>query len=266
MRRREMKKLKILIAVVFCLAVTALAVSAGKYGAVCDNAGLFTESQELALSGEIDSIISEYGFDVVIYTDTTTGGKSRMARADDFFDYNGYGIGEYDSGVILFICMDPSDRGVHISTCGNAVHVISNYRTEKILDAITPMLKNGSYYSAAAEFLACVDSYAASSYTDGPGSESLEGSDYLSIFITAAVIALIVALIVVSALKSKMVTVKKATKAKEYLADGSFRLVENRDVYLYRTVTRIRRPRNNSGGGTHISSSGRSHGGGGRSF
>lgn len=261
-----MKKLRIIIAVVFCFAIATLAVSAGKYGAVCDSADLFTDVQESALASAINRIIGEYGIDVVIYTDTTTGGKSRMACADDFYDYNGYGIGSDCSGLVLFICMDPSNRGVHISTCGEATRIISSYRIERILDSITPMLRNGNYYSAADEFLDCVDSYAASSYTDGPGSESLEGSDYLSIFITAAVIALIVALIVVSALKSKMVTVKKATKAKEYLADGSFRLVENRDIYLYRTVTRIRRPRNNSGGGTHISSSGRSHGGGGRSF
>jgi uncharacterized protein len=66
----------------------------------------------------------------------------------------------------------------------------------------------------------------------------------------------------------------KTTDAGTYLDSSSFRLMDNRDVYIRTAVTKrlIETDSGGSGGGggsrstTHTGSSGRSHGGGGRSF
>ena len=73
--------------------------------------------------------------------------------------------------------------------------------------------------------------------------------------------------------KNKHKTIKKATQAKQYLVNGSFKLTEKEDRFVTSHTTKHYNPPSSSrsggsGGGssTHFSSSGSSHGGGGRSF
>lgn len=50
---------------------------------------------------------------------------------------------------------------------------------------------------------------------------------------------------------------------------GSMNITESRDMFLYDTVTRTAKPKDNDSGGgssTHTSSSGSTHGGGGGKF
>ena len=57
-------------------------------------------------------------------------------------------------------------------------------------------------------------------------------------------------------------------EATEYMKRNQLRMTQQRDMYLYSTISRARKPENNSSrsGGGHIGSSGRSHGGGGGRF
>ena len=55
---------------------------------------------------------NQYNMDAVIVTSNNLNGKSQQDYADDYFDYNGYGVGEDKSGLLLLIDMD--DRKVWI--------------------------------------------------------------------------------------------------------------------------------------------------------
>ena len=77
-------------------------------------------------------------------------------------------------------------------------------------------------------------------------------------------VAAVVALIIVSIMKSSLKTVKSQRSAVNFIVEGSMKLTENRDTFLYKNVTKRAKPKNNShrgGSSTHRSSSGRSHGG-----
>ena len=52
--------------------------------------------------------------------------------------------------------------------------------------------------------------------------------------------------------------------AANYVKPGSKQLTMSRDIFLYSHITKTEKPKNNSG--SHNSSSGRTHGGGGGSF
>ena len=39
------------------------------------------------------------------YSQFTGGGKTAEAYADDYYDYNGYGYGENDDGLLLLVSM-----------------------------------------------------------------------------------------------------------------------------------------------------------------
>ena len=83
---------------------------------------------------------------------------------------------------------------------------------------------------------------------------------------------MLLALIPMNIMKSKLKSVQPKAGAADYIRDGSFQLKTDRDMFLYRTVSRTARPKNNSssgsssGSGSHTSSSGSTHGGGGGKF
>ena len=83
------------------------------------------------------------------------------------------------------------------------------------------------------------------------------------------IIGLIIAAMTVLVMRSKMNTAKMQKSAANYLKDGSFRLRQRSDMFLYSRVTRTARPKNTSSGGgssVHRSSGGISHGGRGGRF
>lgn len=78
---------------------------------VVDVADIFSDQEEARMEERLSEIRSELGKDIVIFTDVSTYGLSRSVYAADFYDFNGYGIGEDREGVCLMVCMDPQDRG-----------------------------------------------------------------------------------------------------------------------------------------------------------
>ena len=56
---------------------------------------------------------------VVVVTENSLDGKSAQDYADDFFDYNGHGYGDDDSGVLFLIGMD--ERKWAITTYGYGI-------------------------------------------------------------------------------------------------------------------------------------------------
>ena len=66
-----------------------------------DNAGLLDEDEALELESKLDEISQEYDCDVVILTEETINGAEPMDYADDYFDYEGYGMGEDNSGILF---------------------------------------------------------------------------------------------------------------------------------------------------------------------
>lgn len=72
-------------------------------------------------------------------------------------------------------------------------------------------------------------------------------------------------------MKSRLKSVAPQRDATDYIRQGSMKLTNQRDLYLYREVHRTERPKetdsgSSGGSSTHTSSSGSTHGGGGGSF
>ena len=76
-----------------------------------------------------------------------------------------------------------------------------------------------------------------------------------------AVLGLIIGLISVLVMKSKLKSVRKQNYAHVYVRSDSMQVTVHNDLFLYRTVSRIRKQTNNSSG-----SSGGPRNAGGRSF
>lgn len=258
----------------------ALSVSADRtLPLVVDNAGLLSAEDEAALNETLQSLADQLEVEIAIITVNSTGSKSTMEYADDFYDENGYGFGDNDNGVLLLI--DMSEREWWITTHDECTYALDDYVLNSIESAFLDDLASGNYYSAFMTFaLMCADSveaYRSGEYVPVYGydydydynyeSEPLTPVDYV---IPSLIIGFVLSLITVSVMKSGMKTVRSESGAATYLLNGSLNLTSQSDHYLYSNVVRTPRSSNNtqsrSGGSTHRSSSGRSHGGRGGRF
>ncbi|HOB19595.1 MAG TPA: TPM domain-containing protein [Candidatus Atribacteria bacterium] len=258
-----------------CLMMLALVstAQAGTSDNVKDLLNYLTTDEVNDLQGRIEGIGASRGLDVVIVITDDIGSKSPTAYADDYFDYNGYGIGSDRSGLLLLVSM--GTRDVVISTSGKAISIFTDSRLDDILDEVSSYLSDGEYYKACLEFLEQVDYYATLGAPGGSGSGS---GSYLSraasiakspvVYVIAAVIALIATLAVSSASRGTASITNRT-----YEESGSFELILSRDDYLRETTSRVKinsssgaASGGSKGSSVHRSSSGRTHGGRSRKF
>ena len=79
---------------------------------VVDEAKLLSQDERNQLMESIEVFRKEYNMDLVIVTSNDLEGKKPRDYADDYYDYNGYGLGDNKSGLLLLIDMD--DRNIWI--------------------------------------------------------------------------------------------------------------------------------------------------------
>lgn len=272
-----MKKFKfsLCLVFVFVFALSAFfttAVSASEnMPYVIDEYGILTSSQCETLNRSFKELSQRNQCDVVAVIVNSTNGKSIRDFADDFFDRNGYGYGSSHDGIILVIDMDY--REWWISTCGYGITAFTDAGIDCIGDRITSYMSDGDFYSALETFAELADEFLIQAKSGEPYDISTLPKFPITPmhFIIPVIIGSVIGFAGAGAMKSQLNSVKPQRSAQSYVRNGSFALTESRDIYLYRTVNRIRRENNGGGGGrggssTHRSSSGHVHGGGGGRF
>ncbi len=251
MTKRIFALLGCLVILTALLTFTASAQSSA--GLLVDNANLLSPAEFTDVTALLQQVSDETGCDVVVLTEPTLELKSEVAYADDFYDQNGYGRGESgEDGVLLLVSME--ERIWYVSTCGKCIQMV-DYNT--VGDRIVGDLGSGDY---AAAFKA---------YANEVKREIVHQTSFFNWtrLGVALVIGVIIALIAVSSMKAKLKTVRFQPAANNYLKPGSLNVTLAQEHFLYNTVTRTARPKDNdSGGGSHMSSGGVSHGGGGGHF
>ena len=286
-----MKKItSLILSLLMCVCVLSFSVSAQNPN-IADNADLLTTQEELLLETTTDVIRDDYDFDVVILTVSSTQGEAVEAFADDYYDYNGYGVDSQRSGVLFLVSME--DRDWFISTRGRGIDLISDGEIDYIEQEIIPYLSEGDYAVCFSEFLSVckeileldADSeefsdyygydtendyfFAGNSYDDGYSNP--KSFNFFKNALIAFAVGFIIALIVVLNMKSKLKPGRAKSGAADYVVAGSMNLTHSHERFLYRHVTRTPRQQNNSngrsgGGGVRVGSSGASHGGRGGKF
>jgi uncharacterized protein len=226
------------------------------------------------------------GMDIVVLTSDNTGGKESQAYADDFYDNNSYGTGDFNSGILYFIDMD--NRVPTISTTGEMIDYINDNRLSSIFDAVDPYLQDSDWYGSAVAFLDKLTAFVAAGQPAGgyrydtksgqvvdeygnPVADAPSRLTFPEVMLGLAVGA------VVALIRYFSVSRKYKMKSSPYFfnlqTNAALNVVNNLDDFLRTSETRVPIA-NNSGGfgggggsGVHMGGSGTSHGGGsGRGF
>lgn len=306
------KRLPVLL--LACLLIFAFSLCAGALSEIpadrqkpllVDDADLLTAGEEASLLAVLEAKSAAVSADIAVVAVNDTGGQAVDDFAMDYYDYNGYGQGDGNDGVLLLISM--AERDYWITTTGFCVEAITDYGLEKIENDFLSVLSAGDYPGAFRTFAAdcetlisaarqgnVYDYYISDSdpnngyggYYNDAGNY-FDGESYLpqskgsfnvgSGILLALALGFALALITVFSMKSKLKTVRRKYEASNYVVPGSLALRQSDDRFLYSTVAQTPIPQHNddhssrggfSGGGSSVSfgSSGVSHGGGGGKF
>lgn len=263
----------ILFVIVLCLS-TALPVFAtetdgfaDEYYRVVDMADLLTDSEETALIEKLDEISLRQNMDVVVATTNDLEGYSVRDYADLLYEQCQFGYGDSNDGLMLLISME--DHDWYISTCGFGITAFTDAGIEYIGKQIKSDLSDGNYAAAFMSYAGLCDDFITQARNGDPYDNGNLPREPLSLIWIpiALVIGFVIAKIIVGNMKNKLKTVRAQSAANTYVKNGSMNITESRDLFLYHTVTRTEKPKNNSSGNsTHRSSSGTTHGGGGGKF
>jgi hypothetical protein len=120
-------------------------------------ADILTDAEEADILAKLDEISERQEFDVVIATVESFTQDEVKYAAYDYYDYNGFGYGEDNSGVLLFMSM--SNRKMNISGTGYGIEAFTDFGREKIIEQIKPELGEDQYYDAFMEFASLADDY-----------------------------------------------------------------------------------------------------------
>ncbi len=218
-----------------------------------DEADLLSETDEAEILNRLNEISEKYNYDVVIVTQGTVENDSAESYANDYFDAVGYGMGENRDGVMLLCAFDHKGRVWSIVSNGEGSNAIGNNEIDSILESIKNSIGDDDYKSAFNAFIDECDYYIDGHINGFP-------FDTGKNLVISIVVGFIIAFIAVSIMKGKLKSVAFQRDAATYVKQGSMDVTVARDFFLYSTITRTAKPKNNgssSSGGNRSSGSAR---------
>ena len=109
-----------------------------------------TEEEEETLRKMAIDYLEKYKMDIVLVTikENPYGVSDEYTKiySQDFYDYNGFGVGETKDGIIVLI--DMANRYPYITTTGEAILMYDDDRIEDIHDYAYEDLADGNYFAA----------------------------------------------------------------------------------------------------------------------
>ena len=220
-----------------------------------DNADLLTADEETALLKRLETFTAEHEMEIAIVTVPDLEGKTVEEYGDDFYDYNGYGFGENDDGILLLYKPGPEgEREAYISTHADGAYKFFDTIREEMLIGMKDYLVAEDYVTAFNLFVDKAEE------TMKPNVPFIW---FFILLLCGATGGMLVTTIMAS--KNKSVFVK--SDANYYMRPNSLVLTNEEDVFINSYTDRTEKVKNDSDdddgvrSSTHRSSSGRTHGG-----
>ena len=226
---------------------------------IYDFAELLTEEEEKLLKEQVDAYIGTTNLDACIVTISENDKISTRDYAADFYDYNYFGKGVANSGIILLLDMD--NRKLYLVSTGRAMQYYNGARATACTDKGVLDLKGKNYYSALEKTFKKIDDYYGQGEVKGDGLEADPSSIILRVIIFGTIINAIFILINLHKHKG----IRKKTTATQYLKENESKINDRKDQFLTTHTSKTSRSSSSSGGG-FSGSSGVGHSGGGSSF
>ncbi len=233
-----------------------------------DEAGLLSDDEADSLLEQLDEISERQNCDVIVVTVASLDGKTAESYADDYFDFNGYGLGQDRDGILLLLSME--DRDWAISTHGFAITAFTDAGQSYMTDHFLSYISDGEYAQGFQKYAELCDQFLTQAKEGEPyDTDNLPKGSVAFVWLPIdIVIGCIIAFFRAQGKKKRLKTVRKKVSARDYIVQGSLKARTNREILLNsvvssRDISSSDNSSSDSGGGssTHTSSSGETHGG-----
>lgn len=234
---------------------------------IYDFAEVLTDEEEQILKEKIDYFIKTTNMDMVIVIPefSYNNDKENEDYAANFYDYNDFGLKyKNNSGVLFLRNAYLNDPYFNIYTFGNAQLYFDYNRLENTLDNVYSSIKQENYLEGFEMFISDMLNYYKSGIPSSMKSYKVNSKGFLykiyripwliSLLISLAITTIIMIILIK---KNKMI--KKCHEAITYLNEKSFKLTEQKDIFIASHTSSYK---TSSGSGGGFSSSGGSSGGG----
>lgn len=231
-------------------------------GWVQDDAFLLTVEEEERLEKDCERISKGHNAGVYIVTTEDFGSGDIKDWQRRIFEEYELGADCGGNGIMLAVSMAERDWG--IVSFGSAQDAFTTYGRERMGEIILDDLSDGEFYHAFTTYVSLADDYFTEAEKGKPYTEDHkfgEGWRIPAIIVVSFVLSLAVSFAIVLYWKKSMNTRVTQSGAMAYLKEGSFRLYQEEDKFLYHRVSRTARPKESSssrGGGMHSDHSGTS--------
>ena len=146
------------LSILFILSVSVFATEtqAAEY-LVDDTVGLLTHEEFETIYAQVEDLAYKTEWNVLVITTDYADGKSNQSYTEDYYDEY---LGAFDQdGFIIMINMDPNQRGILLSTAGEAMEYIPYERREHIVDKAVSYAMNENYYMTLSSCLQDINDY-----------------------------------------------------------------------------------------------------------
>ena len=232
-------------------------VASGEFSLVQDEADLLTDEEESLLLDKLQTLTDEYGCEVAVATVESKKGYEMNFFTDHYFDENGYGLGENYDGILFMVSI--RDRKWHITTHGYGRTAFNDDGLAYLKDNVEPLLKDEDFYGAFDTYADLCRDLLEMAANGEPYTEPFPQVKW--IFISLG-IGLVLAFLCTMGMRSQLKSVRPQDSAVNYVRQGSMSVTRSNDIFLYSTVTKTEKSKDDSSSGGSDSD----HGGTGGSF
>nr|WP_296155484.1 TPM domain-containing protein [uncultured Blautia sp.] len=239
---------------------------------VFDEYGLLSGEEKEELNQELADIYEEYEYDAILLISQDIESDDARQYAAKFMQDNEIGYGDTHEGMCIF--NQPDKRNITIVFRGDTQNDFTETIQDLMLDNCQEKLKEGDMIGGYKSLISNLKKGLAR-VTQGKKIRPLDVSDsslpeealiWLIIsFAVMAVPTLIMTLFQVHKMKTRV----PQPNANAYEGEGGLRLTEERDMFLYSTVSRTEKPKdkdNDSGSSGSFTSGGESFSGSSRDY
>lgn len=224
------------------------------------------ELERLATAHSDDSEV-----DIIILTTNGTDGRTIEGYTDNFYEQEGLGYNKQQGDTVI-LALDMGQRDVYVAGFDKGALYIDNSRAELIREEITPYLSEGYYFEAFTEFIELtkyyleIEPFDPDEDHDEPNQDqyyidtrehnyrSQEENIFFELWFQLLV-SVGVAGIAVGIMGYRS-SGRKTTNARTYLDDGRSAVTARNDTFIRKTVTKVKKPTSNKGGGGGIGGGG----------
>ena len=216
---------------------------------IIDTADILEKEEEKELNAILDEICKKYDVNILIYTTDDLDGMKIEKYGRQIYRHLQSNLENTENVAMLTVSTNPRMYDIYCDGLPS-----SALDLDSIMDDMESDMRSNNYVAACETYAEQCDYYINGHLNGFP-------FDVGTTLLIAVVLGLIIGLISVLVMKSKLKSVRKQNYAHVYVRSDSMQVTIHNDLFLYRTVSRIRKQTNNSSG-----SSGGPRNAGGRSF